>query len=136
MLSSSSAIQKAIYSALIGDAALVALLGGPRLYDNAPQSPAFPYLTFAHSQVRDWDTGSEPGDEHLITLHVWSRATGRREAQAIMARIRTLLHDQVPALDGHRCVNLRHEFSEARREPDGDTIRGLTRYRAVTEPSA
>lgn len=134
MPSSAWALQKAIFQTLTGDAALVALIGGTRLYDNAPQSPAFPYLTFALSETRDWDTGTEPGDEHLLTLHVWSRDKGRGEAHAIMDRIRTLLHDQTPGLDGHRCVNLRHEFSEARREPDGDTMRGITRYRAVTEP--
>ncbi len=136
MPSSAWALQKAIFQTLTGDAALVGLMGGARLYDNAPQSPEFPYLTFAMSETRDWDTATERGDEHLLTLHVWSREKGRSEAHAIMDRIRDLLHDQVPALDGHRCVNLRHEFSEARREPDGDTMRGITRYRAVTEPMA
>lgn len=136
MPSSSWALQKAIFAALAGDTPLIELLGGARLYDNPPQSPAFPYLTFAQSELRDWDAGTEAGDEHMITLHVWSRASGRKEAQAIMARIRTVLHDQPPSLEGHRCVNLRHEFSEVRREPDGDTVRGLTRFRAVTESVA
>jgi hypothetical protein len=35
----------------------------------------------------------------------------------------------------HELVNLRHEFSEARPDPDGDTFHGIVRYRAVTEPS-
>ena len=38
-------------------------------------------------------------------------------------------------LTGHRLINLRHEFSEARRDPDGETTHGIARFRAVTEPS-
>ncbi len=37
-------------------------------------------------------------------------------------------------LAGHRLVNLRQEFAEHRREPDGETIHGIARFRAVTEP--
>ena len=51
-----------------------------------------------------------------------------------MAAVRTALHDQPLTLAGHRLINLRHELSEARRDPDGDTIHGIARFRAVTEP--
>ena len=51
-----------------------------------------------------------------------------------MAAARAALHGQPLTLDGHRLINLRHEFSEARRTPDGDTYQGIARFRAVTEP--
>jgi hypothetical protein len=38
-------------------------------------------------------------------------------------------------MSGVRLVNLRHEFSEVRRDADGETSRGLVRFRAVTEPA-
>ena len=38
-------------------------------------------------------------------------------------------------LPDHHLVNLRHELSEARLDPDGDTFHGIVRYRAVTEPA-
>ena len=62
-------------------------------------------------------------------------ANGKRQANEIMGAIRTALHDQPLTLTGHRLVNLRHEFSEARRDPDGETTHGIARFRAVTEPS-
>ena len=133
-LSADFALQKAIYARLAGDAALTALMGAPRVYDDAPQRTELPYLTFGLASMRDWSTGSEGGEEHLVTLHVWSRAAGRRQAHAIMLAIRAALHDAALALEDHHLVNLRHELSEARREPDGDTIRGIVRFRAVTEP--
>ncbi len=135
MSSSSWALQQSIFAALAADATLVALLGGPRVYDDVPQASAFPYLTFGHSLVRDWSTGSEDGSEHVVTLHVWSQEKGKKEAHEIMGAVRTALHDQALSLAGHRLVNLRHELSEARREPDGDTTHGIVRYRAVTEPA-
>ena len=135
MSSSSWALQQSIFAALAANATLVALLGGPRVYDDVPQASAFPYLTFGHSLVRDWSTGSEDGSEHVVTLHVWSQEKGKKEAHEIMGAVRTALHDQALSLAGHRLVNLRHELSEARREPDGDTTHGIVRYRAVTEPA-
>ena len=128
------ALQRSVYAALIGDGDLTALLGGTHVYDHVPRGSQFPYVTFGQSTERDWSTGGEDGHEHVLTLLVWSQAAGRREVQAINAAIRARLHDQVLALAGFRLVNLRHEFSDIRREVDGETIRGLIRFRAVTEP--
>jgi hypothetical protein len=135
MSNSGWALQQSIYATLTTDAAVLALLGGPRIYDDVPQGAAFPYLTIGQSTLRDWSTGSEEGHEHTLTLHVWSREKGRKQTHAIIAALREALHDRALTLDGHRLINLRHELSEARREPDGDTYRGIVRYRAVTEPA-
>ncbi len=135
MPSASFALQAALFAALTADAGLAPLLGSPpRLYDDVPPRPAFPYVTFGQSTETDWSTGTDPGSEHVLTLHIWSKAAGRKEAQAIAAAIQSALHDAALSLSGHRLVNLRHEHSEARRDPDGETIHGLVRFRAVTEP--
>ena len=133
MTISQHALQQSLFAALSSDAGLLGLLGEPRIYDVPPQPPSFPHVTFGHSVVRDGDLDASPTDEHLVTLHVWSRTPGRRETHAIIGAIRSALHDRPLALDGHRLINLRHEFSEARRDVDGETMRGLVRLRAVTE---
>ncbi|MEO0809895.1 MAG: DUF3168 domain-containing protein [Pseudomonadota bacterium] len=127
------ALQRSIYAALIGDAALTTLLGGTHVYDHVPRGTDFPYITIGQTTERDWSSGNEEGSEHTLTLHIWSRAAGRKEVQTIMAAVRTRLHDQTLALAGYRLVNIRHEFSDLRRETDGETLRGLMRFRAVTE---
>ena len=134
MPSASFALQQSIYSALAADASIMAQLGGPRIFDDVPQKSEFPYLTLGQSNVRDWSTGTESGDEHLLTVHVWSRASGRKQTHEIMGALKSALHNRALALAGHRLVNLRHEFSDARREPDGETYHGIVRLRAVTEP--
>lgn len=130
------ALQRAVYAALIGDAELTALLGGSHVYDHIPRSMEFPYIAFAQTTERDWSTGDAEASEHTLTLHIWSKAAGRREIQAIMAAARARLHDRTLVLAGYRLVNMRHEFSDVRRETDGETLRGLMRLRAVTEPLA
>lgn len=134
MASAGLALQRAVFSALSKDAALVALLGSAKIYDDVPQRTDFPYVSFGQSTERDWSTATEDGAEHLVTLHVWSRAVGRKEVRTILEAVRAVLHDAVLTLTGHRLVNLRHEFSDTRRDPDGETYHGIVRYRAVTEP--
>lgn len=136
MSSASWELQKAVFAALSGDATLASLLGGARIYDEVPRGAALPYVTLGETSLRDWSTGSEEGHEHILTLSVWSRANGEREVHQILARIDAVLHDAALAPGGVRLVNLRHEFSEVRRDPDGETSRGLLRFRAVTEPVA
>ena len=136
MSSAGFALQKAIFEKLTSDAATLAALGGPRIYDDAPARAEFPFVTFGQSTERDWSTGTDEGYEHLVTLHVWSRARGRKEAEAVIAAAREALHDRDLTLSGHRLINLRHEFSEARRDGDGETFHGIARFRAVTEVEA
>lgn len=129
-------LQKGIYQALAGDPQVTGLLGGAQIFDNAPQNVSFPYLTFGQTTERDWSTGSEEGSEHTVTLHVWSRSGGRKQTHEIIETIRKALSAAPIAIDDHYLVNLRHEFSEARHEEDGETYHGIVRYRAVTEPLA
>ncbi len=133
MSSAAFALQQAIFSKLTADAATLAAIGGARIYDDVPARTEFPFVTFGQSTERDWSTGSEQGFEHTITLHAWSRGQGRKEAQAVIAAARDALHDSDLPLAGHRLVNLRHEYSEVRRDNDGETFPGIARFRAVTE---
>jgi hypothetical protein len=134
MSSSALALHDAILAALANDTTLVGLLGAARVFDHDPKPPPYPYIVLGQTSMRDADADITPTDEHIVTLQVWSRARGRQEVHAIVAAVRTVLHDTTLSLTGHRLINLRHEFSEARRDADGITFRGLTRFRAVTEP--
>lgn len=128
-------LQKAVCDRLTARAELTAILGGPHVWDHVPRGAAFPYITFGVSTEQDWSTGTEAGGEHILTLHVWSRAAGRHEAEAIIAEIRIALHDASLGLAEHHLVNLRVEFAEARRDAERELYHGIVRLRAVTEPT-
>ena len=129
------ALQKALFSALSSDGTLLSLLGGAKIFDDVPQETALPYVTFGQTSSRDWSTGTEEGEEHVMTLHVWSEAAGRREVNAILGEVKRVIAGASMPLAGHQLVNLRLEFAESRREADGETYDGVARYRAVTEPA-
>jgi hypothetical protein len=133
--SASLALQSAVYAALSGNIQLTGLLAGPSIYDDTPQPVSYPFVTLGETTSRDNGTGTEDGEEHILSLHVWSQAAGRSEAQPIMSVVRSVLHDARIAVAGQSLVNLRHEFSDVRHEADGFTIHGLMRFRAATEPS-
>jgi len=136
MAAPAAELQEAIFAALGADPALIAALGGARIYAEAPKNVASPYITFGRTSVYDWTTGAERDDEQLFTLHVWSKAKGDAEALQIMETVRARLADSRLALDGREPVRLGLEFHEARYDDDLAVHHGLLRFRARTEPAA
>ncbi|MGC4025155.1 MAG: DUF3168 domain-containing protein [Mesorhizobium sp.] len=133
MASAAIELQKAVFAVLQGDATLIGMLGGAKVYDHTKSDVAFPYVTFGRTSFYDWSTGTEIGTEHLFTLHVWSKANGKKETLDIMQRLEALLHDKPLTMSGFRLVNLRQEFAETRFDEDQSVYHGLIRFRAVVE---
>jgi len=127
-------LQQAVYAVLATNPPLTTLLGGARIFDDVPQAAPYPHVSLGQTSSSDWGTGTEDGEEHILTLHVWSQAGGRGEAQRVIGAIRDALHTASLPVTGHSLISLRQQFSDVRRDPDGITIHGLVRYRAVTEP--
>jgi hypothetical protein len=135
MSTAAAALRASIHDALVADGALNTLLGGPRIYDEPPRGVAFPYVTLGEARVSDFSTGTEPGEEHQLTLHAWSRQGGHREAHLIAGALLQALDDAPLTITDHRLVNLRFALADVRREADGRTYHALVRFRAVTEPA-
>lgn len=133
MNSPAAELQKAIFARLEGDAPLKTLLGGAKVYDQAPAHTPFPYVTFGRIGIHDWSTGTERGTEQIFSIHVWSKARGKREVHAIMETVRGLLDDADLSLAGHALVNMRLDYSEIRHDDDLAVNHGTMRFRAVTE---
>ncbi len=126
-------LQSAIVARLRADPDLLAALGGPRIHDGAPRGTDFPYVTLGASGQSDWSDGSTEGGDVSLTLHVWSREGGKKEAWAIAGILMRLLHDEPLALGQHHLVTLRAAFAEVRRDPDGITEHGVVRLEALVE---
>ncbi|MFN3659565.1 MAG: DUF3168 domain-containing protein [Pseudolabrys sp.] len=130
----SAALRAAVHGALAADAALTALLGGPKIYDEPPRGAEFPYVTLGEARVADFSAGAERGEEHQLTLHAWSRQGGHRQAHLIAGALLQALDDAALTLADHHLVNFRFAVADVRREADGRTYHALVRFRAVTEP--
>lgn len=128
------ALQKSVYQTLFSDSGLKALIGDPpRLYDDVPEDPVYPYLSLGEVQLSDWSTASDTGLEQRLSFHAFSRYGGRKEVQEILTALYLILHDAALSVDGNSLVTLRFEFAQILRESDGETFHGVARYRARTE---
>jgi hypothetical protein len=131
----SAALRVAVHDALMSDARVTSVLGGPKIYDEPPRAAVFPYVTLGEARIADFSAGSERSEEHQLTLHAWSRQGGHREAHVITGALMQALDDAPLVLAGHHLVNFRFAVADVRREGDGRTYHALLRFRAVTEPA-
>jgi len=115
--------------------ALTALIGGNAVTDRRPAAPAAPLVVIAGIDSTDHSTATEPGEEHGVTLDIWTDAAGHRQAQAISAAVRAALHDAALSLAGHRLVLLFHRETRVARDGKSRFHRAEMRFRAVTEPA-
>jgi hypothetical protein len=131
----STALRTAIFDALAANVSLVDILGGAKVYDEPPRAASFPYVTLGETRIADFSAGDEPGEEHQLTLHAWSRQGGHKQAHQIAGALLQALDDAPLSLADHTLVNLRFSVADVRREADGRTYHALVRFRAVTEPA-
>lgn len=124
------ALQEKIYTALNSDSNLTSTQGAA-VYDEVPENSAFPYVQIGAESTADFSTKDLTGSEVTINLDVWSQYKGSKEVKDLMDRVHTLLHDSNLTVTGHNLVNLRFEFGDVLRDPDGITRHGVMRFRAV-----
>lgn len=127
------ALRKAVRAALAGDATLLALLGGAKVFEEAPRGAPPPWITFGETASRDWSTSSDRGCDQRLALHVWSGAGGLEECLVIAERVATLLDEAQLTLEGHRLARLTIVAQEAGRDARGRFSRASLRLRALTE---
>ena len=128
-------IAQTLHNLLSGDVAVQAILGAPaRLYDNPPEDPIFPYLTYG--PMRSSDIGGDEADiqTHTLTLHLWSRYGGRAEViDAISAVVSALKQHQSSRDDPIQIVRSQVLYTDIFRDPDGQTLHGLIRFLLTTD---
>ena len=127
-------VSRALHAALAGDIRITDALGDPaRLYDDPPEDPIFPYLTYGPIRSEDNSVDSARLTAHLITLHIWSRYTGRAEALALMGTIASVLSDAPMELTAATLVNRHIIYTDIFRASDGLTLHGIVRLRVTTD---
>jgi hypothetical protein len=127
------ALQQAVYAALLADAG-VAALAGTRVFDDVPGDAAMPYVVIGEDRESDWSTATESGSEHILSLHVWSRASGHKEAKLLCDAVRAALDGAALAVSGATLIDIRYQATQYSRESDGRTIRAALTFRAILEP--
>lgn len=95
------------------------LVGG-RIYDYVPDNKQYPYVTVQEvSTDLDW-THDRDGEQLRITVDIWSRYRGFKEAATIAAAVRAELAGVAHALTSFDANSIPAE-ALALRDPDGIT---------------
>ena len=134
------ALARAVHAVLAANPAVQYGLGGtadipPRLYDAAPEDPVYPYLTYGALRSEDIGADATPMAAHQMTLHLWSRYTGRAEVMALLGQLGHALDAET--LTAAASVAVRSAtpvYSDVLRAPDGRTHHGLLRLSITTHP--
>ncbi len=124
------ALQSAIYTKLNSDSNLTSTLGAA-VYDEVIEGSSYPFVQIGEDTVSEFGTVDLDGGEFTLNIHVWSQYTGAKECKNIIDRIHDLLHNTSISVSGFNLVNIRFEFSDILRDPDGITRHGVMRFRAI-----
>lgn len=134
MLSPAEDYHQAIFKALLQDNDLLALLGGPHIFDRLPERIAPPYCVIGMMRIDDWSTASEDGSALTFQVHVWSKEKSRSQCNAVLQRAEEVLVNGALSLTDHHHIHTRRQYSEIRRDRNTAHFHGVTRFRGVTEP--
>lgn len=115
------AVQKSIFLALT--AASVAA------YDHVSENQTFPYATIGEASLLDDSDKTAHSDEHVETIHVWSRANGFKECKDMMTDIIAAASGINGSTDGYQIRYLDTDQILTMRDPDGITRHGVIRIR-------
>lgn len=133
-MTSAIEVSKAIHALLSAEPAVQAVLGTPpRLYDNPPEDPIFPYLTYGPMRSEDISGDGAVINAHSLTLHIWSRYGGRAQVMEVLAAVTGALQNGGLVLQGVTLVRAQVSYTDIFRAPDGQTLHGLIRFSLTTD---
>ncbi|MEM9988850.1 MAG: DUF3168 domain-containing protein [Pseudomonadota bacterium] len=127
-------LQTGLYTYISTDSDLQSYIGNPvRLYDNVPAEVIFPFVTLGEASSQPYE-GVEGAREHEVTLRIFSRWGGRKEAKEISELLHTRLHNADFPLDDYRLAQCRFVVADTLLKTDRETYQSIMRFRMVTEP--
>lgn len=92
-------VQGALHDAMLNDATLMDLING--VFDWTDTDRPYPYVTMGEAIETPDNTHDSHGSQTVVTLHVWSKYLGFKEALTIASRLRALLEHQPLTITGH-----------------------------------
>lgn len=134
-MSFETAAQQIVYDALNGNISCPVYDDAPFLPEGQPRS-GFPYAMIGDDTAVAWDTDDTLGKDLTLTIHIWSRAPGRRETKIIMGEVYEILHRGNLSKAGYNVVDCLCEFTESLVDPDGETRHGIMRFRLTMQETS
>ena len=97
-------VQQALYSKLTGDGVLMGMTSG--IYDAPPQHAAVPYVVIGDGTATLKPQVTNDVTECDLDVNVWTTASGRKVALAILQRLHGLLHQGTLSVSGFTLLSM------------------------------
>ncbi len=132
-MSASVELQALIYSTLIADAGVSALVG-EKVFDGRPDETQYPCITFGPMDMSPDDMEGISGREETIQIDIWSRDGGRlRPCKEIADAVKSALHLADLSLATNCLVKVEVESMRVFLDRDGLTAHGVISVMADIE---
>jgi len=105
----------------------------PRLYDDPPEDPIFPYLTYGPLRSENISAEGAVITQHVLSLHLWSRYNGRTETLELVGLVSGLIETGQIEMSGATLISRHIILTDVFRATDGLTQHGIIRMRLTTE---
>ncbi|WP_431772181.1 DUF3168 domain-containing protein [Streptomyces cucumeris] len=109
-------LQQAIYAALTGDSALMALVAG--VHDEVDEQADYPYVSIGSFTELPEDAHNQRGLSTNAVLHIWSKYQGFKEAAQILAAMDAVLDRRPLNVAGFTDVSIAAAQVQELRDPD------------------
>lgn len=126
-------LHTAVHTRLTGDDTLTGMVNG--VFDEVPETVTMPYVTLGMTQEVPDDGHDRQGLETTLTVNIWSRYRGYKEAAEILRELDRLLDRAPLAVDGFTDVSIANTNHQFMRDPDPEVRHAVVTYRVwMTEP--
>lgn len=133
MASASIELQTAIYERLTAESGVSAIVAG-RVYDNVPEGPTFPYISFGPSDYYPDDADDIDGRVETLQIDCWTRAQGKkRPARELADAVKKALHQFEASFATNALVEIVVTSVRVINDPDPLTAHGIVTVTATIE---
>ena len=92
-------LQEQVFSSLTADSDLMNRITA--VYDQAPASVGFPFITFSETNIQPSNVKQRNGNQVSMVINVWSKEPSQMEVKEIMAAVDTVLNQLQLAPNAH-----------------------------------
>lgn len=127
-------LQTAIYAKLTGDTTLMGMITGVFDFGAVPANQPYPFVSIGDTTETPDNRFGRRGYDTTQTLDIWDGSNNFQVCQHILARLNTLLDQQILTLATHHHVFTLYDFSQTLNDPGVNDVRHLVvRYITFTQ---
>jgi hypothetical protein len=109
-------LQVAVREKLLADTALMDAIHG--VHDEVPENAPYPYVVIGDVTEVPADAHDRQGLTTTITLHIWSKYRGFKQALEILGHLDRVLDRKPLTVAGFEDVSIAREWHQTLRDPD------------------